>query len=135
MSNDSASERRRVRSGAEWEEIVGYCRAVAVGPHVYVSGTTAIDEAGKPFAPGDAYAQTERCFQIIGRALNELGGTLDDVVRTRMFVTDIRRWPEIARAHAAAVGKVKPAATMVEVQRLIDDDLLVEVEVDAYLSR
>jgi len=125
--------KRRVFSGAEWEAKVGYCRAVAVGNHVFVGGTAPVAPSGGTHAPGNAYAQAARCFEIIEAALKELGGSLDDVVRTRMYVTDISRWPEIGRAHAEKLGANPPAATMVEVRRLVADDMLVEVEVDAVL--
>lgn len=126
--------KRRVFSGAEWERKVGYCRAVAIGPHVYVGGTAPVRPEGGTHAPGDAYAQTRRCFEIIEAALKELGGGLADVVRTRMYVTDISAWQEIGRAHAECLGQAVPAATMVEVRRLIADDMLIEIEVDAYLG-
>ena len=126
--------RRRVFSGAEWESKVGYCRAVAVGPHVFIGGTAPVRPGGGTHAPGDAYAQAKRCFEIIETALRELGGGLADIVRTRMYVTDISRWPEIGRAHHEALGASPPAATMVEVRRLIADDMLIEIEVDAYLE-
>ena len=122
-------------SGAEWEKKVGYCRAVAVGPHVYVGGTAPVAEGGGTHAPGDAYEQAKRCFVIIEAALVALGGSLEDVVRTRMYVTDITRWPEIGRAHREALGEHPPAATMVEVRKLIADDMLVEIKIDAYCSR
>lgn len=125
---------RRVFSGAEWEAKVGYCRAVAVGPQVFVGGTAPVRPEGGTHAPGDAYAQTRQCFEIIDRALQELGGSLASVVRTRMYVTDISRWPEIGRAHAECVGENPPAATMVEVRRLIADDMLIEIEVDAWVE-
>lgn len=124
---------RRVFTGAEWEAKVGYCRAVAVGRQVFVGGTAPVEPGGGTHAPGDAYAQAQRCFEIIGHALRELGGGLEHVVRTRMYVTDISRWAEYGRAHAEAVGAHPPAATMVEVSRLIAPDMLVEVEVDAVL--
>src|SRR5262245_63118683 len=106
------TNRRRVFSGAEWEKKVGYCRAVAVGPHVFVGGTAPVKPGGGTHAPGDAYAQARRCFEIIGAALTELGGGLGDVVRTRMYVTDISRWAEFGRAHAECVGAAPPSATM-----------------------
>jgi len=127
-------QRRRVFSGAEWEAKIGYCRAVAVGTQVFVGGTAPVAEGGGTFAPGDAYAQAQRCLAIVRSALGELGGGLEHVVRTRMYVTDIARWPEIGRAHAEAFGAHPPAATMVEVRRLIADDMLVEIEVDAVLD-
>jgi len=126
--------RKRVFSGAEWEARVGYCRAVAVGAQVFIGGTAPVKPGGGTHAPGDAYAQTQRCFDIIEAALGELGGTLADVVRTRMYVTDITRWPEIGQAHRERLGQAPPAATMVEVRRLISDDMLIEIEVDAVLS-
>ena len=126
--------KKRIYSGAEWETKVGYCRAVAIGPHVWISGTSPVAREGGTHAPGDAYAQALRCFAIIERALQELGGSLADVVRTRMYVTDILRWPEIGRAHAECLGAHPPASTMVEVRRLIADDMLVEIEVDVYLG-
>lgn len=128
------ADKRRVFSGARWEAKVGYCRAVAIGPHVWVGGTAPVAPGGGTHAPGDAYAQAKRCFEIIETALRELGGSLADVVRTRMYVTDISRWPEIGRAHAESVGADPPAATMVEVRQLIDADMLVEIEVDAYVE-
>ncbi|MDC3956832.1 RidA family protein [Polyangium jinanense] len=127
-------QKRRVFSGAEWEARVGYCRAVAVGPHVYVGGTAPVAVGGGTHAKGDAYAQAIRCFEIIEAALREVGGSLADVVRTRMYVTDIERWPEIGRAHKEMVGAHAPAAMMVEVRRLIAPDMLVEIEVDAYVE-
>jgi enamine deaminase RidA (YjgF/YER057c/UK114 family) len=121
-------------SGAEWESKVGYCRAVAVGDQVFIGGTAPVAPGGGTHAPGDAYRQTQRCLDIIEAALRELGGDLSHVVRTRMYVTDIARWPEIGRAHAERLGAAPPAATMVEVRRLIADDMLVEIEVDAVLG-
>ena len=119
----------RVHSGAPWESIAGYCRAVRAGDHVYVSGTTSVDASGGVHAPGDAGAQTRRCLEIILDALSSFGATR--VVRTRMFVTDISRWEEVARAHGEVLGAHPPAATMVEVRALIDPDMLVEIEADA----
>ena len=125
---------RRVFSGAEWEKKVGYCRAVAVGDQVFVGGTAPVKPGGGTACVGDAYGQTMRCFDIIEAALKELGGSLANVVRTRMYVTDISRWPEIGRAHAERLGENPPAATMIEVAKLIDDDMLIEIEVDAVLG-
>jgi enamine deaminase RidA (YjgF/YER057c/UK114 family) len=126
--------RKRVFSGAEWEKKIGYCRAVAVGPLVFVSGTAPVRPEGGTHAPGDAYAQAKRCFEIIEAALRELGGGLGDVVRTRMYLTDISRWSEVGRAHGECFAEHPPATTMVEVSRLIGDDMLIEIEVDAYLA-
>jgi enamine deaminase RidA (YjgF/YER057c/UK114 family) len=125
------TERRLVSSGSPWEPVVGYSRAVRDGDRVWVAGTTATNPDGTIHAPGDAYAQALYCFIIIERALIEAGSSMDDVVRTRMFVTDISRWQEYGRAHGEYFAKVRPAATMVEVSRLIDPGHLVEIEVDA----
>lgn len=126
--------RRRVFSGAEWERKVGYCRAVAVGDLVFVGGTAPVAPGGGTACVGDAYGQAMRCLDIVEAALRELGGSLADVVRTRMYVTDVSRWPEIGRAHAERLGAHPPAATMVEVAALISPDMLVEIEVDAVLE-
>ncbi|MFI5302497.1 MAG: RidA family protein [Polyangiales bacterium] len=127
-------ERVRVFSGAKWEPIVGYCRALAVGRQVWVSGTAPVDDDGGVFAPGDAYAQTRRCLDLGESALRALGGGLEHVVRTRIFVTDISRWPDVGRAHGERFGAHPPATSMVEVRRLIDDAMLVEIEFEALLD-
>lgn len=128
------SERVRVSSGAKWESIVGYCRAIAVGDRVWVSGTAPVADDGGVHAPGDAYAQTRRCLDIADQALRALGGGLEHVVRTRIFVTDISRWPEIGRAHGERFASFPPATSMVEVRKLIDDAMLVEIELEAILD-
>ena len=128
------SDRKNISSGAPWEAIVGYSRAVRVGNHVWVAGTTAIDENGDVVGVGDAAAQTRYVLQKIGRALKEAGVTFADVVRTRTFVTDIAQWEEIGRVHGEFFGEVRPAATMVEVSKLIDPMHLVEIEVDAFVG-
>ena len=116
----------RVFTGAPWEKKVGYCRAIRKGSFIAVSGTT---------APGDSmYKQSQGCFQIIEKALKELGSSLQDVVRTRIFTTDITKWEEIARAHFEAVGAHPPAASMYQISALIDPKLLVEIEVDAIMT-
>ena len=127
------TERQRISSGAKWEPIVGYSRAVRVGSRIYVTGTTAIDETGAVVGVGDAYAQTVQIFKNIEGALTRLGAGLEHIVRTRMFVTDISRWEEYGRAHGEILREVMPATTMVEVSRLIDPQMLIEIEVDAEL--
>ena len=126
-------ERTNISSGAKWEDIVGYSRAVKVGNRVEVSGTTATDENGDLVGAGDPYAQAIQAFQNVERAVAEAGGSTTDVVRTRMYVTNADDWEEIGRAHAEFFGDVKPAATLVEVNRLIDPEMLVEIEADAVL--
>ncbi len=124
-------DRQLISSGSPWEPIVGYSRAVRDGELVFVAGTTATNADGSAFAPGDAYGQARRCFEIIERALGEAGATMADVVRTRMFVTDISRWEEFGRAHGEYFADVRPVATMVQVVGLIDPLHMVEIEVDA----
>lgn len=128
------STRRNIHTGAPWESIAGYCRAVRVGQHVMVSGTAPVGEDGEVVAPGDAYLQAKCCIEIIERALREAGAELGDVVRTRMFVTDISQWSEIASAHSEAFGDAPPATSMVEVSQLIDPAMLVEIEADAIVE-
>jgi enamine deaminase RidA (YjgF/YER057c/UK114 family) len=127
-------ERKRVTMDTPWEEKVGYSRAVRVGPHVHVSGTTATDSEGGIVGKGDPYHQAVQAIRNIRSALEALGSGLQDVVRTRMYVTDIGSWEEVGRAHGEAFGVVRPAATMVEVRRLIDPEMLVEIEADAILA-
>lgn len=122
---------QRVSTGAPWEAIVGYCRAVRSGHEIFIGGTAPVAEDGSTHAPGDAYAQTRRCLEIITTALAELDADPSWVVRTRIYVTDIEQWEAIGRAHAEVFGAHPPAATMVEVTRLISPDMLVEIEVDA----
>src|SRR5260221_5055830 len=126
--------RQNVSSGGPWEDVVGYSRAVRVGNTIAVAGTTAAEADGTIFGGDDAYVQAKRCFEIIAAALTEVGASLSDVVRTRMFVTDIGRWREFGRAHGEVFAAIKPAATMVEVARLIDPAILVEIEVDAVVQ-
>jgi isochorismate pyruvate lyase len=127
-------ELARVFTGAPWERTVGYCRAVRAGSLVWVGGTAPVAADGSTFAPGDAYAQAKRCIEIVCGALRELGAGPEHVVRTRMYVTDASRWAEYGRAHAEAFGASPPAATMVEVRSLIAPDMLIEVEVDAFVG-
>jgi enamine deaminase RidA (YjgF/YER057c/UK114 family) len=128
------NQRQRFSSGGKWESFVGYSRAVRVGSRVYVAGTTATESLGQVVAPGDPYAQTVQTLQNIERALAQAGSKLADVVRTRMFVTDISRWQEYGRAHGEFFGDIGPAATMVEIARLIDPAMMVEIEVDAEIT-
>ena len=128
------TDRARVFSGAPWEKTVGYCRAIRAGDHVYVSGTAPVAEDGGVFAPGDAYAQAKRCFEIALAAMAKLGAGPRHVVRTRMYVTDISRWADYGRAHGEVFGEHPPATAMVEVAALIDPAMLVEVEVDAVVG-
>ena len=128
------SARQNISSGSAWEAAVGYSRAVRIGNHVWVSGTTATDENGNVVAVGDAAAQTRYALQKISRALEAVGATIADVVRTRMFVTDISQWESIGRVHGEYFGDIRPVATMVEVSKLIDPNHLVEIEVDAFLG-
>lgn len=126
-------KRANVAAQTRWAERFGYSRAVRVGPWVHVSGTTAVDGDGQVVGKGDAYAQALRVMDVIEAALTELGARVEDIVRTRVFVTDITDWPDVARAHHARLGHVLPASSLVEVACLLDPDLLLEIEADAYL--
>ena len=126
-------ERQKFSSGAKWEDIVGYSRAIRVGDRIYVTGTTALDEAGNLVGEGDAYAQSVQAIRNIEKVLKRAGATLEHVVRTRMFVTDIQRWEDYGRAHGEFFKTIRPCATMVEVRALIDPRMLVEMEADAEL--
>lgn len=127
-------KRSNLPSGAPWEAKVGYSRAVRAGRFIAVSGSAAIDESGRLVGEGDMYAQAKQCIEVIGSALERAGARLSDVVRTRIFVTDIERWDDVGRAHQEAFGDVMPATSMVEVSRLIDPRMLVEIEADAIIG-
>lgn len=131
---DAPRKFQRLYTGAPWEEEVGYCRALRAGNHIWITGTAPVGEDGSVVAPGDAYLQTRRCLEIIRRSLEDLGAELSSVVRTRMFTTDIDRWREYGKAHREAFGDHPPTTTMVEVSRLIDAEMLVEIEADALVS-
>jgi enamine deaminase RidA (YjgF/YER057c/UK114 family) len=126
--------RQNISSGTVWEDLAGYSRAVRKGNAIAVSGTTATDEAGQVVGEGDVYAQAVYAIQKIERALQAAGASLEDVVRTRIYVTDITRWQEAARAHAEFFGQIRPANTLVEVSRLVGEAYLVEIEADALLD-
>lgn len=126
-------KREKYSSGAKWEPIVGYSRAVKVGERIYVTGTTATGEDGEIVGIGNAYLQTVQTIKNIEKALQSLGASLENVVRTRIFVTDISLWEEYGRAHGEFFKEIMPATTMVEVSKLIDERMLVEIEADAEL--
>lgn len=126
--------RRRVYSGAPWEEKVGYCRAVQVGNQIWVTGTAPVGEKGHTVAPGSGYLQAKRCLEIVETALQELGADISSVVRTRMFVTDISKWEDYGRAHQEMFSEFPPATTMIEVKSLISPDMLIEIEVEAIVE-
>jgi enamine deaminase RidA (YjgF/YER057c/UK114 family) len=126
--------RRNFDSNTKWEPLVGYSRAVQVGDTIWVSGTTATDEVGDVVGTDDPYVQTTQAIVNIKAALAELGAELKHVVRTRIYVVNIADWPEIGRAHAEAFAEIRPASTMLEVRRLIDPEMLIEIEADAVIT-
>ena len=127
-------KRKNYDSDTKWEPLIGYSRAVRIGATIHVSGTTATDDKGDVVGPGDPYAQTTQAINNMQEALNGLGAALSDVVRTRVYLVNIADWPEVGRAHAEAFAEIKPATTMLEVRRLVDPEMLVEIEADAVLS-
>ena len=128
------SDRSNYSSGAPWESIAGYSRAVRVGNIIEVAGTTAVDTEGQVVGAGDISKQTDYIFKKIRNALNDAGSNMSDVIRTRMYLTDINDWETVARVHGDIFSDIKPVSTLVEVSRLIDEELLIEIEVSAVVS-
>lgn len=126
-------DRQKIDSGTKWESVIGYSRAVRVGTRIHVSGTTATDDNGEIVGADDAYQQAAQCIRNIERALRQAGATLSNVVRTRMFVTDIRRWQDYGRAHGDFFKDIRPCTSMIEVRALIDPRMLIEIEAEAEL--
>jgi len=130
----NTEQRMNINGGSPWEPVVGYSRAVRIGSHIWISGTTAVDEAGEITAVNDVAGQTRQILGIIRRSLERSGAEMNHVVRTRIFVRDIRRWEEIGRIHAEIFGQIRPATTMVEVNGFVHPDILVEIEAEAFIA-
>lgn len=124
-------ETKRTFTGAPWEKKVGYCRAIRMGNIIAVTGTTSLTEDGKVHAPSDGYAQAQRCLEIIEEAIKPLGGRRSNIIRTRMFVTDISLWEKFGKAHGEFFADHPPATSMIEIKALIDPNMLIEIEADA----
>jgi enamine deaminase RidA (YjgF/YER057c/UK114 family) len=127
-------KRQRISSGSQYEQPIGFSRAVRIGPWIAVSGTAPLAQDGTPAHPGDVYAQTKRCIEIMLRTIEDSGGSVNDVIRTRVMLVDISTWKDAARAHGEVFGEVRPACTFVEVGRFIDPAWLVETEADCYVT-
>lgn len=126
--------RQLISSGSPYEKLIGFSRAVRIGNTIAISGTGPIAPDGSTAAPADAYGQAKRCLEIVARAVEEAGGTLEDIIRTRMFVTDVNAWESVARAHGEVFGEIRPASTMVIVSGLVRPEWLVEIEADAIVE-
>jgi len=133
-AEDVSMQRQNISSGVAWEPIVGYSRAVRVGPWIVVAGTAAVDGEGRVVSPGDAYGQAVYALRKIEASLTKAGGRMKDVVRTRMFVTRIEDWEAVGRAHAEFFHEIYPVATLLQVSRLINPEMLVEIEADAIVT-